>query len=467
MLSGRSSAQIGRRNGGTTTLMHGGYVNPRTGAGTGLDASEASFFTPTRVYTRSPWEVLSVQSWQVRKFINIPVDDMLIRWREWLAGDGDESAGEAAVKAMKAAEKQHHVKAMVANAMKAGRLMGTGLLVIVTREAPMDTPLMPNRIRQDDLLGLLVFDRYSAYVSLRGDDLMDPTTYGKPIMYRLLPNRGMGMDVHHSRIIRFDGIAPVQSDGFQMYDYDWGVSTLIPAMLSVMQDASVASAAAHLSNVASVPVLTVAGLREAIAGQVSENEPTAAEIGKQVNELMSVFRLLMLDKGNEEFTRVPVQFSGFDKIMDRVERRMASAADIPITRWAGQSPAGMNATGESDQDNYAVMVDANREDQLGSGQMDVLDEVVARSAGLRMVPEYQWRSLMEKSEKDQAEIAKYKAEAGGLAVDKGAIDEDEMRAMLDGDAIFGALAGEAPRMPMPEFPPNGPAGGPDKPPQNT
>ena len=69
------------------SLMQGGIQNYKTGMGTGLDSSESSFFRPTRIYSRHQLETLRVQSWAARKFIDIPVDDMLIRWREW-KGDG-------------------------------------------------------------------------------------------------------------------------------------------------------------------------------------------------------------------------------------------------------------------------------------------------------------------------------------------------------------------------------------------
>ena len=43
-----------------------------------------------------------------------------------------------------------------------------------------------------------------------------------------------------------------------------------------------------------------------------------------------------------------------------------------------------------------------------------------------------------------------KADALAVAIESGAIDEDEMRRQLDGDPIFGSLEGEAPGLPEPE-----------------
>ena len=81
-----------------------------------------------------------------------------------------------------------------------------------------------------------------------------------------------------------------------------------------------------------------------------------------------------------------------------------------------------------------------------------LDEVLARAAGLREPPDVEWPSLIEVGDQEQAEASKMKADALAVAIDKGAIDEDEMRRQLDGDPIFGSLEGEAPGLPEPEMP---------------
>ena len=436
--------QRSQRGGGTLygNLKGGGIVNRTTGMGTNLDKSEGAFFTPTFVYSRTPWEVLYVESWAARKYIDIPVDDALSRWRDW---EGDE--GDAAVETMEDAEKRHQVRAAVGKAWKAGRKFGTSLLCMMTREAPLDTELMPERIREGDLASLRVFDRFAAYVNRRDDDPMSPT-FGQPLEYYVFPRKGSGFYIHASRVIRFDGIAPSADDGYDTYDYDWGVSDLVPAILAIQQDQALATAAAHLAQVASIPVLGVEGLRETMAGDLS-GEASAADIGEQVNEMMSIFRLLMLDKGSEEFNRVAVSFGGLDKVQERFERRVAAAGDIPITRFWGASPGGLNATGDSDRENYFEMLMGKRDDALSHEKMSRFDEVLARDAGLPEVPSWAWHPFSEASEGDVATASKTKAEAIKLAVEASLIDEDEGREALDGDPTFGPLPGEAPE-PDPE-----------------
>ena len=109
-------------------------------------------------------------------------------------------------------------------------------------------------------------------------------------------------------MIRFDGIESLQSDGFNAYDQNWGVSILIPAITSILQDASIAQGAAHLAQVASIPVVGVSGLREALQGAGAE--VSAEQVAQQVNQAMSIYRLLMIDKESEDFNRVAVASAG-------------------------------------------------------------------------------------------------------------------------------------------------------------
>ena len=428
--------------------MAGGIQNNKTGLGTRIDNVEATFVAPTRWYGKKHLEVVYEQVAAAKKLVNIPVDDAIEEWRRW---KGD--AGDTAVEAMVDAEKRHKVKKVIRNAWRLGRRDGTALVTIHTKEAPLDTPLMPERIREGDLTHMLVWSRYSATVapSARSMDPLEPGYgFSTPEEYYVIPDRGRAFYIHRSRVLRFDGSDPLEDDGFDAYDWDWGNSVLLSAIRACLQDEVVAQSMAHLSQVASIPVISVSRLRDAFAGQ-QEDTQSAEEIAEDINQRMSVFRLLMLEKGSEEFNRVAVNFSGLDKLVDRIERRLAWHGDIPHTRFMGASPDGMNATGESDWRNYRKMVMARRDDTL-EAVLDQLDPVLARDAGLPETPDWEFPDLLLSGDAEKAATAKTKAEAFGLLLDKGVVDEDEAREALDGDPVFGALPGEAPGLPEPVMP---------------
>ena len=432
----------------------GGLRNPNSGMGGPSDKGAGSFFTPTRIYWRTPLEILYVQSWAAGKAVNAPVDDTFLRWREWMDGDVD-GAGDA----MAAAELRHDVTGALAGALKAGSAYGTGCVVMVTREAPLTEPLVIERIRPGDLAALHVFDRYDMSVISREMDLY-LRDFQRPAMYRVTPRRGgVPFQIHPSRVLRFDGITAFSGGGFDSYyDQDWGVSELIPIMTSLIEDQTLASSIAHLSQEASVPVLKIRQLAEKAAGAaVDPDEQTIEELGQRINDIKSNFHLMMLDKDEEDFTRVAVTFQGLANLMDRFAARIAMARDIPQTRFNGNPPTGMSATGESDMRNYVMMVEAKRVVRLAQ-PLPRLDAVLARDAGLAEVPDYRWLSLIEMGEEDIAKAAVELTKALTQALAANAITEEEFRRQIDGHPVFGALPEM--EMPLPDDPEPEPEPGP-------
>ena len=432
----------------TGGLTSGGVVHHGSGAGTAADKTEAAFFRPTRIWSRQALQILCIESFAARLAVEIIPEDMFLQRRRF------KDMTEAKIKDFEKALKRHRVDDRVRTAMIAGRQYGTGLLVIISKEAPLTEPLEPKRIREGDLLALRVFNRFDASVFWRNQDIMssdEGVTYGDPIFYDLHPNYGgVPVRVHGSRVIRFNGLTDPGDSGLSHYYHqDWGVSMLVPIITSIMQEALGAQASAHMIQEASIPVLRIDNLRNIIAGGPgTKHQASAEEIGEGVNRYKSVFHTLMLDRETEEFDRVAIAFGGVANILDRAARRVAAAARVPMTRFWGTSPVGMNATGKGDMDNYIITFEAKRKNELQS-VYEMLDEVVARSNGMQGPPEYEWPSLLDMSEKDRAEVAKSKGEAVKGQIEAGTIDEDEGRGIIDGDSIFGPLPGQAPELPEP------------------
>ena len=253
------------------------------------------------------------------------------------------------------------------------------------------------------------FDRYDLSFTHRVGDWHD-NAYGQPTHYLVHPGiaGGVPMNVHRSRILRFDGLPALRKSGYTAYDQDFGVSTLVPIIVSLMEDQTLATAVAHASQEFSIPVLHIAGLREAIAGGGAEDEASPDQIGRDINTAKSLFRLLMQDEpGREEFTRVAVNFGGIADLFDKYEARGSGSARDSADAVPGQ-PAHRHIGIKGDP------------------------------------PEYKWLSLLELSDKEIADAAKSKAEALKLVNDGQWIDEDEAREALNGDQVhsqFGSFPG--------------------------
>ena len=240
-----------------------------------------------------------------------------------------------------------------------------------------------------------------------------------------------------------------------VYDQDFGVSVLVPIMVSLFEDQTIASAVAHMSQEASIPVLHIAGLREAIAGGADPDEASALKrLVRQVRATMSVFRLLMLDEpGRETYERVAASFAGLKDILETYQHRVAAARKDSSDSFLGQ-PAHWDAI------NWRVGHEKLRNDDGGehvpacSNRRCVdLMRVLARHVGIRTdPPEYEWLSLLELSDQDIALAAKTKAEALDIAVKGMWMDEDEAREAINGSPVFGDVTGPAPEIDPLELP---------------
>ena len=415
---GRDSAglysQSWFRNGAqaASALTGGGVANSQTGQGGMGDKSGGTSFTPTQIYQRSPLETIYAESWAARKVIDIPINDMFVRWRALQHPQPE------ALTAFEDAEKRHRVRSRLAKAMKAARLYGTGLIVIVTAEDDLESELLPDRLRPGDLRNLIVTSRFHAAVMEREQDIFSPR-FGQPARYEISLGTGQKFTVHHSRVLRFDGMTAPDDDGWEWYDSYWGLPELIPVMATVFQDATISQSGAHMVQEFSIPVVKLQRFHEAIANEsrFDPETPTASQIAESVSQAKSIYRTIFLDE-KDDISRLAVNVSGLANLMERFAGRVAAAADIPATRFWGQSPVGMNATGDSDMANYSIKV-SDMQATLLADPLERLDLLLARDAGIAEVPTYSWIPLMDLSETDQATILQTKVQAVSKAVEDG------------------------------------------------
>lgn len=178
--------------------------------------------------------------------------------------------------------------------------------------------------------------------------------FGQPAIYRLVPYVvGAGIDpdynpayteIHESRLIIFPGIR-VSRRLIGTTTGNWGDSVLtrIIRPLGDWNDGHKA-AAALLADFAQ-GVYKVKDLAETIA--VDGPAALMAKI-TSIDVMRSILRSVVVDADGEDFERKATPMTGFPETLDKLSMRLAAACDMPLTLLMGQSPAGMNATGESD-----------------------------------------------------------------------------------------------------------------------
>ena len=126
--------------------------------------------------------------------------------------------------------------------------------------------------------------------------------------------------------------------------------------------------------------------------------------------MKSINNLLLLGDG-ETWNRQKVDFAGLPEMVRTFLQVAAGAADFPVTRLLGQSPAGLSATGESDTRNYYDMVSARQEADLRP-KLERLDRLIARSEGIEAdALTFDFRPLWQLDAATAATVALQKAQA--------------------------------------------------------
>ncbi|WP_428029798.1 DUF1073 domain-containing protein [Ancylobacter sp.] len=340
-------------------------------------------------------------AWLPRKIVDIPAFDSVRAWRDWQA-DGDQ------IEKIEAEEKRLNLRGKVLEARVKARLWGGAAIHIGTGDQNLAAPLNVDRVGLAGIRHLTVLSRRQLSVGEIERDV-ESEFYGRPKVYNLTAGDKTMVAIHPSRLVIFTGNAQPDVDLVGGTELGWGDSVLLSVMDAIKQADGTSANIASLVFEAKIDIIRVpnfmANLADAAYRAKLLERYTLANTAKGINGT------LLLDK-EEEYETKTTSFATLPDVLDRFLQIVSGAADIPATRLLGQSPAGMNATGESDLRNYYDRLSSMQELEM-TPAMQRLDEVLIRSA-LGARPEevyYDWAPLWALSDKEKADIFKTKAEA--------------------------------------------------------
>jgi phage-related protein (TIGR01555 family) len=119
----------------------------------------------------------------------------------------------------------------------------------------------------------------------------------------------------------------------------------------------------------SIPVYKVKALLDLLA---SENGELLAKRFELINVAKGAYRAVILDQ-EETFERVEANLGQSAHVVDSAMIRVAGAAGMPVTILFGREPAGQNATGKADLENW--------NQQVASEQSLILGPAITRIYG--------------------------------------------------------------------------------------
>lgn len=360
-------------------------------------------------------------SWIVGQVVDCVAEDMTRAGIEITTNDGDEE-----IKDFQTYMGRRKIWTSIASLIKWGRLYGGAIGVIQIRGQKLETPLDPETVGKGQFQGIAVYDRWMLNPTLT-EVINEGPDMGLPKFYQIVSqlnqtdpatmNWDGAVNVHHSRCIRYTGIdLPwYQAITEQM----WGESILERLWDRLISFDSATMSSANLIERANNRMVGIEGLREIIAAG-GDAEKGLLKQFEMMQQLQTNMGLTLLDK-NDEYKTDSYTFTGLDSLLLQFGQQLAGASGIPLVRLFGQSPAGLNSTGEADIRMYYDMINAQQEAKLAN-PFEVLIKIMWQSKFGKTQPddlEFTFTPLWQMDATDKANVSKTNTETVAGAYEAG------------------------------------------------
>lgn len=262
-------------------------------------------------------------------------------------------------------------------AAKWGQLYGGGLLLL----GAIDGGKTSEPLNLDKLADLrwlrVVAARYVTKATVDTDPLSE--RLGEGVIYRVNDPRAPGGDQlwHHTRVIVYPGVETTDETKLQKPG-GWDLSVLDHVVSRLSLHDSLWDYTGSMMADGSQGVWTIQGLQ---AASVTGNYSALQARFRAAEQARSIFKSLLLDANGEKFEYVSRQFAGVADLLAQSAVRTAAAAQMPVTVLYGQSPAGLNATGESDIRLWYDRVEQYQEDVLHPGARRIVELILRSKSG--------------------------------------------------------------------------------------
>lgn len=249
-----------------------------------------------------------------------------------------------------------------------GRAFGAGAILIGTNNGADDPaePLNLNAIQSVDHLNVL--ERRYLWPNQFYNNPMEAKV-GQPRTYLVTPQASTSLsnalsfqgtiEIHESRLVVFGGART--SIRRRQENNGWDQSILQRMQTTITRFGTSFATLGHLIQDANQAVFKMQGFLDALASDETSLIMKRMEV---MDMARSAVRATVLDSEGEEFERQNFQWSGIKEPFEMIMLQLAADARMPVTVLMGQSPAGMNATGESDMRWFYDTIASSRENDV-------------------------------------------------------------------------------------------------------
>lgn len=445
-LNERGREILRRKNGAVRPHREDGYVNLLNKYGTKQDNSEAYKFEREPVIPDMQLTGLYEGNGLFSKIIDTPAEEALKHGFDLnLKSDELNAFVEDALDDLEWEEK-------AAAAIKWARLYGGALIVMLIDDGHgLEEPVDWEHIRSID--ELRVYERSIVqpdYASLYQQDYGGKgvgnrvSKFGQPEYYYVSSIYG-SFKVHESRCLVFrNGVLPEQTSN-ATYLF-WGMPEYVRIRRALRETVTAHTDSVKLLERSVQAIYSMKGLASLLTTDDGENQ--VLKRLQLVDTSRGLLNSIAIDSEGEQYDFKTFQFSGVKDVIDATCNMLSALTNIPQTILFGRSPAGMNATGDSDFESYYNFVEKIQRLMLKRNLRTLLDVVFRAgiaSGDVAEEPDYklEFKPLWSLSDTEQAAVdqtkaqtALVKAQTAQAYVDMQALDPTEVRRRLASDEEF-------------------------------
>jgi hypothetical protein len=165
-----------------------------------------------------------------------------------------------------------------------------------------------------------------------------------------------GFKVHASRVLRFDGQPTPLLE--KIRNYWWNNSFLQAGYERLM---GLGQAFESTESILKEFIIGVMAMKDLDNKFMSGKESSIMSRLRIIDLAKATNKTVLIDADKESFNRVTSTVTGLDVLLDKeIEALCGGCYGIPVTRFMGRSPAGLNSTGDGDEGVYYDKIESMR-----------------------------------------------------------------------------------------------------------
>ena len=344
-----------------------------------------------------------------------------------------------------------------ATAEKWARLYGGALIVMLCDDGgSLEEPLDYDKVRTIE--ELRVFERaivqedyqglYQSRMIFSNSDL----PIGQPEFYHVNSIYG-SFTVHYTRCLIFrNGRLPEQTTN-SIYRH-WGIPEHVKIKQALRECMTSHSNGTKLLERSVQAIYKMKNLATLLSSD--EGEGKVLQRLQVIDMARGILNSMAIDAEGEDYDFKTLQMAGVKDVIDTTCNMLSAVTNIPQTILFGRSPAGMNATGDSDLENYYNMVENIQKQNMKANVRTVINLILKQGmyeGDIEAIPKFKvkFSALWSISDSEQADIEQKKAQTeqtkaqiAQTYIDAGVLDASEVRKSLslNGDFVIEDLIDE-------------------------